>query len=329
VDEAEFKKAEIPFEELNFKEKLGEGAYGIVFRGEWRMIDVAIKRLKEGMISASQLSEFQAEMRIMVNLKPHPNIIQLLGVCAQDENQLCTVTGFCSNGSLDKYLRKNEILNEQKMRWIGGIAKGMFHLAREGYVHRDLAARNVLLDEILQPKISDFGLSRYTEKTVGVQTTKSDVGPLKWMAPECLKQKQYSEKSDVWAFGVVCWEILNQTEPFPELDAFTASLQVITDKKHPTLPPKSEFPLLHKLMEVCFAYRPEKRPTFQDICKRLTPEGGTDSSFFMDNEFPDAYGNMPGVEKHYESTTELVSVEVVQPVEPNPTEAYGKFVEVK
>ena len=72
-----------------------------------------------------------------------------------------------------------------------------------------LACRNILLDENLRPKISDFGLSRFVEDETG-GTTKTEVGPLMWMSPEQLSKKVYSEKSDVWSFGVTCWEIINQ-----------------------------------------------------------------------------------------------------------------------
>jgi len=252
-------QAEIPFNELVFKEKLGAGAFGVVFKGEFRMIDVAIKQLKEGAINMKQLHEFRLEMKILKELRPHQNIITFLGVCT-DEKQLCMVTAYCANGSLDKYLRNNEISKEQQLKWIKGIALGMFHLTKEGTVHRDLAARNVLLDEGLIPKISDFGLSRYTfGNSEEAQTTKSEVGPLKWMAPESLKLKQYSEKSDVWSFGVTCWEIINQQEPYPNQDPYLVSVQVLTEKKFPSLPPKSEYPSIHKLMASCFNYLPDKK----------------------------------------------------------------------
>lgn len=101
----------------------------------------------------------------------------------------------------------------------------MHHLSKEGICHRDLASRNVLLDENFKPKISDFGLSRFVH-TGSSSTTKfvlfclrpltdlllrSEVGPLKWMAPESLRDRLYSEKSDVWMFGVVCFEIMNRS----------------------------------------------------------------------------------------------------------------------
>merc|ERR1712146_108664 len=84
---------------------------------------------------------------------------------------------------------------------------GMSHLHTEGIIHRDLATRNILLSEGLTPKISDFGLSRFGAPDDDNQT-KSDVGPLKWMAPEAIKARVYGKKTDVWSYGVTVWEIV-------------------------------------------------------------------------------------------------------------------------
>ncbi len=102
------------------------------------------------------------------------------------------------------YILKNPIDLQKATKFGKDIAAGMSHLHAEGIIHRDLAARNLLLSGTLSIKISDFGLARVLtqpEEEGGVlsQKTKSNVGPVRWMAPECIGELKYSTKSDVWA----------------------------------------------------------------------------------------------------------------------------------
>jgi serine/threonine protein kinase len=90
---------------------------------------------------------------------------------------------------------------EVLFRVVRGIARGMAHLASQNIVHRDLAARNILLDANFEPKVSDFGFSRVVGES-GQGKTSAAVGPLRWMPPESLRDKEYSEKSDVWAYAI-------------------------------------------------------------------------------------------------------------------------------
>jgi len=135
----------------------------------------------------------------MKNLRPHENVVLLTGICKEP---LSIIVEYMEGGSLFNYLRNLEIKisNELQILFIVGIARGMFHLHSEKIVHRDLASRNVLLTKSLIPKISDFGMSRVNLENEDANKTSSNVGPLKWMAPECISENKYSNKSDVWAF---------------------------------------------------------------------------------------------------------------------------------
>jgi serine/threonine protein kinase len=86
--------------------------------------------------------------------------------------------------------------------FVKGIAAGMLHLHNHNIIHRDLAARNILLSGTGDPKISDFGMSRILQKEEEGKT-KTNIGPIRWMAPESLANQTYSKKSDVWSFGIV------------------------------------------------------------------------------------------------------------------------------
>jgi len=179
------------------------------------------------------------------------------------------------NGSLRQYLdTEANISNDRKINIISGIAKGMFHIHKEGIVHRDLAARNILLGPSFEPKITDFGMSRVLiESDVNQQQTNSNVGPLKWMAPESISSRAYSQKSDVWSFGVVMWEIVEQDQPYGSMDPLHCAFHVATKQLSLVIPTK--IPQIVDLMKNCLKFDPEGRPDFDVICTQLnltTPE---------------------------------------------------------
>jgi len=157
------------------------------------------------------------------------------------------------------------ISNERKMELIQGIARGIFHLHKHNIVHRDLATRNILLSGNGDPKISDFGLSRILEQSEEGKT-KSEFGPVRWMAPESIATRNYSKKSDVWMFGIVVYEIVAQCEPHKE---FVNMLEVATAIRDNFLTPKIPDncpPLLRQVMEMCWQKDPEQRPVSFLIC---------------------------------------------------------------
>jgi len=248
---------------------IGEGAYGQVFKGTWRMTSVAIKKMKSSLPEEEE-AKFLAEVDLMARMKRHDNVVAFLGVSF---NPLCIVTEFLENGSLDKYLESSvDITLEQSITWFREIAAGMYHLHTEKIVHKDLAARNILLGPNQIAKISDFGLSRYSEAQDNQLHSKSNIGPIKWMAPESVQDRTYSIKSDTWMFGVVCIEILTHHPPFPQLTVVDYMTRFMLDSKSVSY--INEIPIfvpqaLRDIIIPCFSYRPEDRPDFLALSQSL------------------------------------------------------------
>jgi len=265
---------EIPIHELTFDREVGRGAYGVVYLGTWRDSEVAIKKLQlenaSGATFDKELRAFQDEAQVMKGLRPHANVILLLGITPPPE--LCIVAEYCENGSLYALLHSDAIVDDnQKIKFCKGIASGMSHLHTEGIIHRDLATRNILLSEGNTPKISDFGLSRFGNADDDNQT-KSDVGPLKWMAPEAIKARVYGKKTDVWSYGVTVWEIVARDDPFRGTDPLTVATQVCYDGLRLPMVPGTP-PILVELMSAVFVDDPNQRPDFRLISRQFRERG--------------------------------------------------------
>jgi hypothetical protein len=184
----------------------------------------------------------------------------------------CIIVEFASGGSLYTLLHNDsKMTNEDKIHYCKGIASGMGHLHAENIIHRDLAARNILLDGGNNPKVSDFGLSRRAFGEIENQT-KSDVGPLKWMAPEAIKDRVYSQRSDVWSYGVLCWEIVAREDPYPDMDALQVASRVVFNGlrlQYPYDTPE----VLKDIMTWCFQTDPSQRPNFKQVSARFRDSG--------------------------------------------------------
>jgi serine/threonine protein kinase len=115
-------------------------------------------------------------------------------------------------------------------------------------------------------------MSRMTRSdTAGSQnSTKSDVGPLKWMAPEAMQHRQYSEASDVWMFGCTVIEIITRGEPFPDMPAMQVGTKIIMKQLRPELPAETPAAMA-TVMDQCFEYVPSDRPTFAELSNQLQP----------------------------------------------------------
>ncbi|XP_062087454.1 cysteine-rich receptor-like protein kinase 44 [Humulus lupulus] len=208
-----FDTIKVATDQFSEQNKLGQGGFGAVYKGT--LLDgqeIAVKRLSKG--SGQGDLEFKNEVMLVAKLQ-HRNLVRLLGFSLEGSERLL-VYEFVKNASLDHFIfdpRKRANLDwDRRYKIIGGVARGLLYLhedSRLTIIHRDLKASNILLDEDMNPKISDFGMARLfvIDQTQG--NTSRIVGTYGYMAPEYVMHGQFSAKSDVFSFGVLLLEIIS------------------------------------------------------------------------------------------------------------------------
>ncbi|PRQ20742.1 putative protein kinase RLK-Pelle-DLSV family [Rosa chinensis] len=203
----------IATDNFSITNKLGQGGFGPVYKGMLpEGMEIAVKRLSSS--SRQGVEEFKNEMRLISNLQ-HKNLVRMMGCCVKEDEKLL-IYEFMANKSLDTFLydpTKRAMLNwATRFNIIQGVARGLLYLHHDSYVkviHRDLKVSNILLDEKMNPKISDFGLARIVEETHSLDNTQKVVGTRGYMSPEYAMGGIFSEKSDVYSFGVLVLEIIS------------------------------------------------------------------------------------------------------------------------
>ncbi|XP_076320575.1 ephrin type-A receptor 4-like isoform X2 [Tachypleus tridentatus] len=277
----EFAK-EIDASHITIEAIIGGGEFGDVCRGKLKVpsrpeMAVAIKTLKPGSPDKARV-DFLTEASIMGQFD-HPNVIYLQGVVTRS-NPIMIITEYMDNGSLDTFLRSNDGRFQaiQLVGMLRGIAAGMQYLSDINYVHRDLAARNVLVNKKLICKIADFGLSREIEcATEGAYTTRGGKIPVRWTAPEAIAFRKFTSASDVWSFGIVCWEVMSYGER-PYWNWSNQDVIKNIEKGYRLTAPMDCPEAVHQLMLDCWQKERSYRPSFASIVKTLDKLNGCPDS---------------------------------------------------
>ncbi|XP_076930908.1 putative receptor-like protein kinase At1g80640 [Bidens hawaiensis] len=268
-------------------EMLGEGGFGCVYRGRIdENLCVAVKRLDGG--GQDAIKEFQTEVDLLSKIQ-HPNIITLLGYCVHDDTRLL-VYELMHNGSLETQLHGpssgSNLTWHCRMKIALDTARGLEYLhenCKPPVIHRDLKSSNILLDTNFNAKLSDFGLAIMD----GAQNKNIKLsGTLGYVAPEYLLDGKLTDKSDVYAFGVVLLELLLGRKPVEKLAA--SQCQSIVTWAMPQLTDRSKLPNivdpvirytmdLKHLYQVaavavlCVQPEPSYRPLITDVLHSLIP----------------------------------------------------------
>nr|XP_008343000.3 G-type lectin S-receptor-like serine/threonine-protein kinase At1g61550 [Malus domestica] len=198
---------------FSIENKLGQGGFGPVYWGKLAEgKEIAVKRLSS--TSGQGVVEFKNEMLLISNLQ-HKNLVRIMGCCVKEDEKLL-IYEFMPNKSLDTFLfdsTRRVVLDwGTRFNIIQGVARGLVYLHHDSYlkvIHRDLKVSNILLDEKMNPKISDFGLARSVEGTQNLENTQRVAGTRGYMSPEYAMGGIFSQKSDVYSFGVFVLEIIN------------------------------------------------------------------------------------------------------------------------
>ncbi|XP_078142375.1 muscle, skeletal receptor tyrosine-protein kinase [Centroberyx gerrardi] len=289
---------EYPRNNIQYVRDIGEGAFGRVFQARApgllpmeSFTMVAVKMLKEE-ASADMQNDFQREAALMAEFD-HPNIVRLLGVCAVGK-PMCLMFEYMAHGDLNEFLRRRS--PTQSVRTLSRaslsgrsfsseleagllscadqlsiskqVAAGMAYLSERKFVHRDLATRNCLVGEDMVVKIADFGLSRNIYSADYYKANENDAIPIRWMPPESIFYNRYTSESDVWAYGVVLWEIFSHgMQPYYGM-GHEEVIYYVRDGHILSCP--ENCPLeLYNLMRLCWSTHPSDRPSFSSIHRIL------------------------------------------------------------
>ena len=294
----------IRFSDIELGKKIGQGTFGAVHIGEWQGAHVAVKRMmaqgllvtdsdsdvssataeelftpKQEREEARLVKEFQREVEILAQLR-HPSIVLFLGACPCPPD-IALVMEFVPRGSLDQLLHASSIPLDLRRRckMAMHVARGMAYLHSQGIIHRDLKAGNLLVGASFEIKVCDFGLSKMRNHA-SMTMSQNSVGTPVYAAPEVLKGEKFSEKCDVWSFGVVLHELMTRKRPYAWLET---PIQVMAGVAMGTLrlgnlaengegDGGDVSAGIAALQERCCAWDAEERPGFGEILDVLEHE---------------------------------------------------------
>uniref|UniRef100_A0A673IA36 Mitogen-activated protein kinase kinase kinase 7 n=1 Tax=Sinocyclocheilus rhinocerous TaxID=307959 RepID=A0A673IA36_9TELE len=241
------------------------GAFGVVCKAKWKGRDVAIKTIE----SESERNAFFVELRQLSRVN-HPNIVKLYGSCS---NPVCLVMEYAEGGSLYNVLHGAEPLPHytasHAMSWCLQCSQGVSYLhgmKPKALIHRDLKPPNLLLvagGTVL--KICDFGTA------CDIQThMTNNKGSAAWMAPEVFEGSNYSEKCDVFSWGIILWEVITRRKPFDEIGG--PAFRIMWAVHRGTRPPliKNLPKPIESLMTRCWSKDPSQRPSMEEIVKIMS-----------------------------------------------------------
>jgi hypothetical protein len=268
----------IPFSDITLGEQIGAGATKVVYSGTWAGSagTVCVAQYH----SRTSVTMTATELDVVRAIGKHPNLLRIYGCCVHLEKTYFVMER-APFGSLREYLLSVEDSGPLKpviaMEVALQVCRAMQQLTMLGVIHRDLAARNVLVfaasqrshHEVLV-KVSDFGLSRQTTAASDNYYGEETHLPARWSSPEVLQRRKYSEKSDVWAFGVTFWEVLTLAMvPYYEFPTSQQVIRAIVAGMKLPAPEGCPAAVFERCVLPCFATATKDRPDFARLLQAL------------------------------------------------------------
>ncbi|KAK6175621.1 hypothetical protein SNE40_014038 [Patella caerulea] len=264
----------VPRSKLDIGELIGKGNFGAVYKAQYqrtteeKQVQVAVKTLQGKGTENERLENFLQDCVILKDLQ-HPNILTLVGVCITASDDPILIMPFMATEDLKSFIREpSKKLTVLELLDFGvQIVKGMVYLEEVKVVHRNLAARNCIVTEDMKIQITDCGITKSLfdkDYLIDGQTTSL----IKWMAPESIENFTFSNKSDVWSYGVVLWELLTRgVTPYPDV-VNSDLVQYLQSGKRMKKPKQCTQPIF-ELIEKCWCESPDDRPTFSTLDTQL------------------------------------------------------------
>uniref|UniRef100_A0A8D9BZA6 Mitogen-activated protein kinase kinase kinase 7 n=1 Tax=Cacopsylla melanoneura TaxID=428564 RepID=A0A8D9BZA6_9HEMI len=257
---------EIDYDEIEKIEIVGKGSFGVVWKGRWQDRDVAVKHIE----TEAERKAFAVEVRQLSRVS-HPNIVKLYGACTVDK--VCLVMEYAEGGSLFNVLHNKPAPTYSAghaMSWVLQCAEGVAYLHNikpKPLIHRDLKPPNLLLVQGgTKLKICDFG-------TVCDQKTymTNNKGSAAWMAPEVFEGSKYTEKCDIFSWGIILWEVLSRRRPYnePVYGSAYRIMWAIHKGKRPRLLEDCPKPI-EQLMTSCWSADPLVRPSMDEVVRVMS-----------------------------------------------------------
>lgn len=207
--------------EIDCKNKIGEGSYSNVYLGKMTCngneIIVAVKKINKIKMSLKGINMLMTEIEIITKLlnNNHENIIKCYDVI-EETNNIYIISEYCENGELTNILMGKEIKYDYVKYYFGQIMKAIKYLHENKIIHRDMKPKNILLTNNFKTiKLCDFGFAKYS---VGLKRSMTVCGSPLYMAPEIYQKIGYMHSVDIWAIGLILYEMLFALHPLNELD---------------------------------------------------------------------------------------------------------------